>query len=1765
MERGSLTEFKFKTGPRVSNSASMPKTSASLAAGLTPLSKMVYDQSALPFRYPTPDTPSKSPLLNGQPVATPDPAASKAADSTKPGSAVSKNKQAHAKNAAKIEIILPTKGQLERASSLVKSSASPPLGMTVTPVPLPKIVRASTQPQQHKSEQPALPTPQTLTTQDELAPSTPSATSTPKQQSSKAPGGSLKIGIAVELPRAPTFDKSEFLVVPDEPDEPTNLSARKRKRDGLDGEDGYGESLDLRQRSDAASRELEAFLQHVFDAEQHAQQLNSGNDYILLTLENETTLSSLAQTKAQTLLSKVISLNCFRMAPLDDLLQLQRLCDGALRQVEGLGLKIESSWSASDAEHWFQQLPNLEVAIRAARTSLRMMCGGRDDKQLYSENTIERCLNLLKTVTDGIIIPVAELRASGSATDLFKCFASSKKKLIALFNDCQKLFTLMATLISKIDTSGTVTSGLEYAASQLVFMETANAEKDSVMDTQKFDGLRLAAMDMLSQIFLLNPTQRQGIFDDIMSSLEKLPLGKRARTFKLVDGTSIQPVSALIMRLVQTSAGNVDDKSPTGGLGAFQPLGDDTDDRTNGSLAHLIGNEEQAAVQHARAIAELSSMAKPLMETARRNANHVVQYIVRRALKSTKSGDTPYRNLLDLFVEDFTLCLDNPDWPAAELLLESLMASMAQNLGDKAAVPAKNMALEIFGIMGAAISKLRGHVRKTANALDARESDELGVYLTDLAAAALEQRSSVEQMVAWVGPYRATLEYLQSRFAEDPHLASAITFIVSDWANKIVASYDRNDADERNQEQGRLAYRLREMIQDRHWLSNQFSFKEVTVSQGRLSYAVTLLTSQLCEYFNTILNILLNAMASDQPTVRSKSLKSINQVLETDPSILDGDSMVIGMILQCSNDSSTQVRDSALGLIGKCISMRPALEKSMIHTVVERFSDTGPGVRKRAMKLAKDIYLRNNDKVLRSDIANGLLLRIHDPEESVRELARQMIEDVWFVPFHNGETSAVSQTSLADHVSLMVQTMKKGTVVNTLDKVLQTLLGPASKSSQPSMEVCKKLVASMLDLIHNDDSTDPNVPSSRDVLQVLVIFAKAEAGLFTFEQLCLLKPIIQSVKTSQDYLASRAAVTIYRRVLPRLSSAHAKFLDEVRSSLLPAVSRAPRGLLDDIIACVWIISSLLEDFHNLSAVVRSTLQNIDKLRKASNAQALDENKTRTFTRYSLIMGFVCKHCQLDGKLEQHGEALKALFPKWDGSVSKLTVATVLPFSAPKFSLDVRKAALDAVGLVCESWPRNFVSANVYTVFQEVFDNQIADLESMILRSIRDFLSAEERRSEQDPDDNILNAKTEKKRELTVIGGTNYDDVASATTNRFLKEFIRIATSSETDHAFLAVEVLASINRQGLVHPKEPCVTFITLETSSHPRIAEYAFSEHKRLHAKHETVVEREYAKALQAAFVYQRDVAKDPRGATTNPFASKLHQWMEVLKISRSKNRQNFLGKLCGQINFDVSKLDVSGEIPAHVQYAQFITENLAFFEYLTVGELYTIVTAIEKLVTSTGATVAQAIESEVFAVRMDALEADTAEDQPALPSNTMAEVNPTRLRQLASGSMILLAAWEVRTYLRRLYNMGTTSRKESKAKAQAKDLSKPPVKVQGVTGDKLWEDLTANMTVLASRDRMLVTFKAFVELMNVDKEFLVQDEDEEMNGDDPATPSMDEDEEGDEPSAERRGRKRKAVGNTPGGRKKRARSSSAQPRKRGRPRKFEDPDADGEFEDWA
>ncbi|KAM0563527.1 hypothetical protein ACHAPJ_001248 [Fusarium lateritium] len=1732
---------------------------------LSPMTRTVFDKVGGYFKATKPSVPETK-QLNGQAGGYPTPkqrSSSINSPKPQPHNLPVQNSQAYKSNSVRIEVAIPSKRQFD-----------PSTYVDVRDMP------------RHEAPAPAAPNVQQQYQQQQAQPILQPLETITQSPAQPTPEANQNAAFRIELPPA-NINRDEYLEIDERPEDPHHLSARNSGQQGYsDSQDLIGESLDQRQRSDAALYALDKLVRDVFNSVGRVLADEPGHDHIVfMSPDQEVAMTASSQQKMHGAIQKTITLRCFDRVPVEHLVQIMRLCDASLKQVESLEIRVDETWSEDAVDAWVQQLSEVETMLKAARTCLRILSGGREDKQLYSETIIQRSVDIFRKVTEDIVMLLVELRPSGPSSGVFKLLAKNKKPITTVFLCCQKLFALLAELVTKIELSESVINSLEYTASRLIFMENAYFEKDSVVGVQKFDGLRSVAMDMLSQIFLIKPEQRQGIIDEILTSLEKLPVGKQsARQFKLSDGGSIQPVSALIMRLVQASSGRVDNSKNNHrskllrNINGEEEEGSDDDERAPSAVKQFVSsikNEVQGAKQHAVAIKDLELSVAPLADAAQRNASYVVNFIVKRAIGSTKSGDTPYRNLLDLFVEDFTACLDSPDWPSAELLLRLLMIMMVQLFeAPKTAAPAKNMALELLGGLSAAISRLRSHVQRLTSSSEGDDADELSRYLADVANQALEHKTRVEQLVAWTGPCRVVLEHVQNRSNEDPHLSSAISFLVANWASQIHSGYDsyQEEDDERDEELGRLAYRLRMMIEDRRWLVNEYTFKTVSTNQAKLSYSIVLLRSPLCEAFSKILNILLGSMASDQATVRSRSLKSVNQVLETDPSILDSDSTVIERILDCAGDSSIQVRDSALGLLGNCMTMRPGLETSLTPLIVNRFQDNGLGVRKRAMKLTRDIYLRNPSKTLRSLIANGLLRRVQDPDEGVRDLARQMIEEVWFAPFYQDNGTAVYQTSLNEHVSLVIQTVKSGTVTDMLDKVFRSILKPKDKSLSGPLTVCTKLVANMFGLIDNLDPDDPTVPSGRDALQVLTIFANAEPKLFNFEQIRLLMPHLANFSKPEELIAFRHVTIIYRRVLPTLSSVHTEFLTEVRTHLLRALGKmGQRGPLDDLVACTQVVCELLHVFTPLIGAMVSGLQRLEQIQK----RPLDETTITMTYAYCTLIGMIAKHCRLD----EWTQPFKTKFPNFKGdSVPRFAIDKLVPLAAPSKPLDNRKAGLDALGLICQAWPRNYVLPKVHTLFDQVFEQQIPALEILILKSIREFLLTEEKRSETAAEA----PTTSKKRELTVMGGTNFDDVASATSQRFLKHISRIALASQGDHALLATEVLGSINRQGLTHPKETCVTLITLETSENRRIAELAFSEHRYSHEKHETVLEREYVKAVQSAFAYQRDVVKDTRGATTNPFQSKLHFMIEVLKISKMKSRQRFLDKLCGQLDFDLGKLDTTEATPSHMAFARFITENLAYFEYQTVGELQTTVNTIEKIVTSTGAPVAQAIESEVFNVRIDALQpsapnappvtfpgasADSIamsaplDGQPTPAPAVAPTVKPDRLRQLATASVILLSMWETRTYLRRLYGMGT-SRHDTKAKALAKDLNKTPVKVQGVHGDKVWDEIESHMTGLQDQERMVQKCTGLVELLNVDKEFKVADDGEQMDLE-PTTPSADEDEDGE--TMVDRGRKRKG-GHTPGGRKKRARSSS-QPRKRGRPRKNPEPEPGMEADldgDW-
>ena len=848
-------------------------------------------------------------------------------------------------------------------------------------------------------------------------------------------------------------------------------------------------------------------------------------------------------------------------------------------------------------------------------------------------------------------------------------------------------------------------------------------------------------------------------------------------------------------------------------------------------------------------------------------------------------------------------------------------------------------------------------------------------------------------------------------------------------------------------------------------------------------------------------------MTSPHATLMNRSLKSVNQLIDKDPSIVGRSDDVLKQILFCTDAGSSLVRDSALSLLAKCLIHRPSLEKQVYRRVMARVVDEAIIVRKRAMRTLKDIYLRNDTDDMRTDIASVLLTRMKDPDEGVSDLARQTFEDLWMVPYHeSSKKDAIhQQLALQKHVSLFVRTVRAGSFpLAELENFLERILSNDSRNAAANYKVCKNMVAAMMDAIV-DNEERAGKPSQHQLAESLTVFEKVQPKLFTGDQVKLLAAYLRNI-SNENLPMFRVVVVIYRHVLPVLSaSVDQDFLGDVLKDLMNSLTRLQKSELQLTADCLWIITGMLGKRDRLVRVMLSALTKIQARENLNFMQAGQEKAADEVRRFIHFTGAFGSACDFDFLADE----FRAKFTNWHGiEVCNLIIDIIHPFTQPKQPHKIREASIESVATICQAWPQLYLRTDVSKAFELVFLKDEEGLEGIVLKGFQQFFAKAEKRSETGADIKVGSGVVHGQERLaTSYTATDQDGAAAAISQKLLPQFIRVALEKGNELALCATQVIASVYRQGLVHPKICVPAFVALETSSHQQIASIAFEEHRRLHHAHETMIEKEYIDAIRQAYKFQRDVVKNPRGFTLrkhddkqpsdakqNNYMPKLRSAFAVMNTGSAKVRKRFLANLGKELDFELPELDTTEEPPEHLTYTRFILENLALFDYERVDDIVVVVDAIQKLVTEgVGVSVAQAIEEEILNIRLDPTEGQQAFqlEQPIASLTTPNYVNPWRLRQLTVASMILTMAWETRTFLRQLWGL----QKKLSQKPSTKDAKKGGVtRAPGVHSDKLFEEISAILRALESQENQREQCRSFVEIVNIDREHRAASEEDSM-----------------------------------------------------------------------
>ncbi|PVI03510.1 sister chromatid cohesion protein-like protein Mis4 [Periconia macrospinosa] len=1494
---------------------------------------------------------------------------------------------------------------------------------------------------------------------------------------------------------------------------------------------------------------------------------------------------------------------CFSSVSVDAIKRIHVLCEPSIT-----ALDQSSLFNQMELEAWPSSIRIAESGLKACKLTLTTMLEGREDRRVTPEDLVIAVVDALKRVIQSCILPVLESRRTGENAELFNHASGLRDKLKLMILSCTSVLKGLAPLISKMSLTHNAVNPIEYLALALLVQQNSDSEKDSIFGLQKFEALRQAAMEVLTQVFAAHPNHQHSITTEILNNLEKLPdKGTNARQFKSVRDPPIMTVSALFMRFVQVASTNQHNqhKQRAGSPGEDESADDDESDYDSDAPS----KKKKAKKSQSSGNTSARSLAQLLTSNAKAIAGRIASVLTERAMNVSKSGDKPFRNLLDMFVEDFCNVLGSPEWPAATVLLQQLLRCMIGILNSGSN---KDMALTMMGSMGSGIIDFKLRLKRLRRELSISPSD-LSSKLDQLTEDALEKGIDKKDLLGVNGPYRMVIEslpdYLKVDATQaDPHLLSVQGCYVTFWLDDVAQHLQPKGDDGNSNDKGlsELQGRLETMFTDSKWLSREYKFQNVSEMQSRLAAGLITLHDAFCQYLDRIVNTMIHYTRENAATLKSKAIKNIAAFLDKDAQTIP-QQLIMGVI-GLLRDNSPLVRADAVALVAKCWEGNPAHERHYLSGILSLTTDPSNGPKKKAIDLLKKVYQITSSGDHKLSIVASLLLPSQDHEKAISDMSRQALEDIWLTPLTgNAKTDeSVAKLKRVERASLLVQTVRRiqgqTAHLEAFEKLFATALTSQSANVANNVRICTDMVSDMVEGVISPDSLAAGC-SQEHVLQTLSILARVYPKLFSASQLQLLKLYVKNPVTVDDLNILRPTVTIFRFVLPCIPNLQKDFADEVWGLLSKVISKlaswAGRGnpagkeTLRDVVHCSWMISPLATmGVHKMIQVVSSTVTQLQPLSSVSKEEA--EQAKGKIVSYLILVGTFGKVCNFDDEYadvfraaiakkaraevnakKTTEERMKNLLKPGTIAPSILLLEAVRPFTKQMWEMIVRDHALSGMGEICQGSPALFRRKDVEATFKVVFKNDVVSLKRIALTQFHDFFIRAERRpngdndvpsSQQTPSSNLRLG-------TTFVAGDN-----QVTTNylarTFLSEVVEIALKTEGELALLATNIITSVNRQGLVHPKECGAALIALGTSPNTQIAQAASIEHKKIHDAHESMFEKEYMAAVKMAFDYQREVYDDAHGMNAS-YKPKLLQAFSTVKGGNRKTLKKFLDNFCKQIDFDLAKLEDPEVGQTTLLYARFCLENLALFDVSKLEDVAIMTNSLENIVMKlTGPSVGIAIDTEMSKttathapppVVQESLPAQPAEAESALlptapvtsepisapdAQESPSGISEARLLQLTRACMILLMMWETRGFIRRAYNLHNQT-----GRIQHKDYQKPVSRNNFTSGKDLWERLDAIFNSTESSQTMIKRCHEFAELLEVDKDARLGDEEDEGENEAGYITPDEVGEENETNPNSGRGRKRKSSA-----------TSSNTPKKRGRPngsksgkRNSKTPDADG------
>lgn len=1216
-------------------------------------------------------------------------------------------------------------------------------------------------------------------------------------------------------------------------------------------------------------------------------------------------------------------------------------------------------------------------ASDACVVALNIMSSHRMHKQVIIEDVIDRCIGLTRLLLIHLIYPASDSvykMANTRKKDRAPDEARRRKKIGTCTRDrfteyvyerITEVVGLLATLVKSDSMPDTSVHNIASVAMTPFFVANVGS-------------LQVSAMVLSSNIFSrAEDTLRFSMVTDFLSSLHRAPQYSQKNTnngYTLPDGSWISTTTALFIQLVQATI-----KVPK----------------------HKRHADEEELAKRAK---KDEGLVKEAFLQASKVTNAFLNgFLAKCSQKGNKmDGEEDYRILFSNFLQELLSALNSPEWPAAEMILTALGSLLVKNFRSKSTdMTVRQASLDYLGNITAKLRKdmreaiagerrLDSVVKKSFYLMDDKGYD----HYESVDISMLTQNEKLKILES------SLIDYLVISNPSDI-IVYACTFYVGEWYKETVEDMESArskhksnvDASETEKEVRKAEKKYERMMKRgadmKDFLSKLLDKKEikrrleksnkVKMLDSDAIWAVKYLAQsrEFSHSFDTYLkHIVFGAGAETIVALRSKALKCLSSIIEADSSVLILEDVKTAVNTRMV-DSHAQVRESAVELIGRFVLYDEEYVRRYYSLIAERILDTGVAVRKRVIRIMRDICERFPNFEMIPDMLARMIRRVTD-EEGVKKLVYETFTTLWFQPI-DPRVNANAVSTKVTTMCCVAQHCIKDSMNDYLEMLILHIVKNGTDATGISVAV-KQIIDSLVDHILNlemrkstsNQATETELTRLKEqedkymaYLSTLAVFSKIRPNLLANHVEVLLPYLtFTGAKTNTENQVTKEMIGMLERVIPLIPFPSNEVLDSIDENLSKVIMFNGMALVVSAVACVASIYRKFNRGATKTIEIFSTyMRHLDLIKRNFDTNKKYDLEPKMFailSRSIFTLGVLSRYFPFEKFVKQDTPVTEK-----DVSALKDKVFIVLDFFSHYTKGGIRQKALTALGHFCAQHSMYLTKKQLTDTYLLILNDvnnspQSLQLRILVLQNLEMFLQCEEQKLATSHEKWEENKDTQNLKDMELNGS----GLGSSVIQKYWKAVLESYVDSDVNLRRAAVQVVWLTLNQGLVTPGASIPTLIAMVTDPVELIRNRIDILLKEIDSKYSGMVQSKAMLGVRLAFkLHQKLKAQTPhkfvRGfrfcdfhLNTHPDAlpEKTHDGMAVLSglyQSLRTNRQQRRSFLQSMVKLFSEEFSV--DKPQLMEYI-FIADNLAMFPYQMIDEVLFVIRVIDQNIAQSG-----------------------------------------------------------------------------------------------------------------------------------------------------------------------------------------------------------------------